>query len=394
MNLTSYYLFLLALFFGYRANAQTTLGSYNFAYQYKPDSEISLHHQSVQKSDSVKIYLRLDLHKENASIDDYLVSIHTSHSYTDQLEAVSQTAIDSSYAELDEQKHLLHYAIPSSHLAPIIVVQLESKLSGIDYFYDILPSAYPLMLFNIDGRIEFNPWLNPGVYNFHASNKELYGYFYEYSFPPALPPMPVKNDVPQKSMEIDSTFIAQGNENLWFTKPGLYLIQLDSTDRNGFSFRVENKHFPKVKKLENLIDPLIYITTNEENEKLQNIKGEKKEFDRFWLELTNSPDRAKNIIKNYFDHVEQANALFTTYKSGWKTDMGMIYIIFGPPDEVLKTVNGQSWHYFSLPQLPSIQFDFVKTETAFSTAHYVLIRDKKFTNAWYRTIDLWRKGRF
>ena len=40
-----------------------------------------------------------------------------------------------------------------------------------------------------------------------------------------------------------------------------------------------------------------------------------------------------NCLKLCFSSV---TSLFTSYKQGWKTDKGMIYIIFGAPDEVLK----------------------------------------------------------
>ncbi|MEX2335929.1 MAG: GWxTD domain-containing protein [Fulvivirga sp.] len=388
----SFLLIMLSLSFG--TYAQSPLKSHNLAPQYNPESEVGLKCEFIEQGDSLNIYLRLSINQNKPQIDDYVFNLYTTSDYTEKLKKIAEEKIDSAYLGVADGKYILQFNTPTSEISSLIVVQLQSKFSGFTYYFDFPSANYPLALSNIDGTIQFDPWLSPGVYNFNDSTKHLTGYYYQHEFPPALPPMPIKKDVPERSLTIDSTFYSDGNENSWFTKPGLYLIQRDTSDRNGYSFRVETKHYPKLAKLEDLVKPLIYITTKEENKMLQDVEGDKKAFDRFWLELADSPERAKNIIKYYFDRVEQANQYFTTYKEGWKTDMGMIYIIFGPPDEVKKTVEGQSWHYLALPQLPGLQFNFIKTETVFSTPHYVLIRERKYANAWYKTIDLWRKGRF
>ncbi|MEL7006518.1 MAG: GWxTD domain-containing protein, partial [Bacteroidota bacterium] len=123
-------------------------------------------------------------------------------------------------------------------------------------------------------------------------------------------------------------------------------------------------------------------------------KESKAAFDDFWLDLTRSSERARDIIKNYYDRVEEANRLFTTYKPGWKTDRGMIYITFGPPGKVIKSNNEETWIYLSTRDLKKIEFKFVKASSIFSNSHYALVRDKKYADAWYKAIRLIRQGRF
>jgi hypothetical protein len=87
--------------------------------------------------------------------------------------------------------------------------------------------------------------------------------------------------------------------------------------------------------------------------------------------------------------VEIANYRFTSFKEGWKTDRGMIFIIFGAPDEV--QVNGaqEIWGYKN----PRQQFYFTKAGSVYCPDHSVLVREKDYAEYWYQTIDLWRKSR-
>jgi hypothetical protein len=110
------------------------------------------------------------------------------------------------------------------------------------------------------------------------------------------------------------------------------------------------------------------------------------------LSVTGDKERAKDLMKSYFRRVELANRYFTSYKEGWKTDRGMIYIIFGLPDEVYQFTDREVWNYKNSSY--KISFDFVQSSTVFDPDNYVLIRQKKFQETWYEVIDLWRNARF
>src|SRR5690606_19887565 len=114
----------------------------------------------------------------------------------------------------------------------------------------------------------------------------------------------------------------------------LYFVQDDTTIFNGIAFRLVPSYYPDYKKAEELVLPLIYISTKSEMARLSKSKDVKKALDKYWLDLINNPGRARNIIKSFYDQIESANHFFTTYKEGWKTDQGMIYALYGPPDEV------------------------------------------------------------
>ena len=103
--------------------------------------------------------------------------------------------------------------------------------------------------------------------------------------------------------------------------------------------------FTKCTQLKNLPGPLVYITTRQEYDRLESTIGNKKAFDRTILSIAADIDRARTLMRSYFRRVELANRYFTSYKEGWKTDRGMIYIVFGRPDEVFLFDDREVWNY-------------------------------------------------
>ena len=129
-----------------------------------------------------------------------------------------------------------------------------------------------------------------------------------------------------------------------------------------------------------------------ESRELVTSEEKKRAFDEFWIGMTNSAGKAKSIIREYYQQVEEANHLFTGYKEGWKTDMGMIYIILGPPDIIYNNGFIEEWYYDKREQLPGINFSFTRIKNLFSRDHYVLLRKEQYKNYWFQAIDAWRKG--
>ena len=107
-----------------------------------------------------------------------------------------------------------------------------------------------------------------------------------------------------------------------------------------------------------------YILEDDEWKTLSKAKGDDQEtlFLEYWDGKDPTPDTPENeLMDEYFSRVSYSNANFKGYTHGWKTDMGMIYILFGPPDD-LETYNdpmtryySQRWHYYRINKY----FDFV-----------------------------------
>jgi GWxTD domain-containing protein len=215
--------------------------------------------------------------------------------------------------------------------------------------------------------------------------------YYNDNFPAAVPGFSEGMGRVARSMVVDSTFSFNTDEPISFNQTGLYLIQNDTSATTGFTFRVEDD-YPRLSKIESLADPLIYVCTKQEFERMKQAKGDKKAFDRVVLSITHDTERARKFMRSYFKRVELANEFFTSYKEGWKTDRGMIYIVFGLPDQVYKFTDREVWSYKN--SLFKISFDFVKSGTLFDPENFVLVREKKFQETWYEVIDLWRNARF
>lgn len=90
--------------------------------------------------------------------------------------------------------------------------------------------------------------------------------------------------------------------------------------------------------LELAVDQMTYIANGDDIDYI--LEGETFEqrlerFMNYWDQKDPSPNTANNEIFNeYYRRIEYANQNFTKMLDGWRTDMGMVYIILGPPDDV------------------------------------------------------------
>ena len=82
-----------------------------------------------------------------------------------------------------------------------------------------------------------------------------------------------------------------------------------------------------------------------------------KKFKAFWKKKDPEPSTPHNkVMIEYYRRVAYANKNFKHYYDGWKTDMGMIYITLGPPDNVdrhpfeLNSKPYEVWQYYNISQ--------------------------------------------
>ena len=143
---------------------------------------------------------------------------------------------------------------------------------------------------------------------------------------------------------------------------------------------VRQKYYPKMKLIDELISPMTYITSRSELAEIRNAKNLKIAFENFWLNIFMSSEGAAASIRSYYRAIKKANELFTTYKEGWKTDRGMIYVIFGSPDRVFRANRKEIWFY------GDIQFEFKIISNLFAPQMYVLLRNKGYEEIWVKKI--------
>jgi GWxTD domain-containing protein len=144
-----------------------------------------------------------------------------------------------------------------------------------------------------------------------------------------------------------------------------------------------------VKDLDIAIDQLRYIAKEGEMSQMQDAKTEEEKqakFLEFWKKRDPNPNTPRNEkMELFYARVDYANRHFSHYREGWRTDMGMIYIIFGPPSDVSRhpfevdTKPYEVWRYYD------INYDFVfQDESGFGDYRLLnpLYEMRKRTSEW------------
>lgn len=186
---------------------------------------------------------------------------------------------------------------------------------------------------------------------------------------------------------------------------GNYRFEVETTNQEGETiyrardFAIKGKNYPSVASSREMAAPLIYLMDEDKHEEMMKIQDPdslKEAVDRFWLSNVGSQSRAKSVINLYYQRVEQANKQFSNFKEGWKTDMGMIYILFGPPWYVDRSLNQMQWSYSYDRSDPRRNFFFERTRNPneyFPFNHYIVQRSQSYFNVVYQQTELWRTGR-
>lgn len=105
------------------------------------------------------------------------------------------------------------------------------------------------------------------------------------------------------------------------------------------------------------VEQLRYIANKEEMKKLNDapVAERKKAWEEFWKSQDRTPGTADNEVREeYYKRLRYADINYGNFgRNGWKTDMGMVYITYGPPDEVerhpfdIDAKPYQIWYYYN-----------------------------------------------
>ena len=224
----------------------------------------------------------------------------------------------------------------------------------------------------------------------------LFVRYYNRDFPLAAPPFSVTEPRPFQ-YKADSLFTIQldqnGIANFSTNKKGFYHFQLDTTKRIGLTLYNFSETFPDIKKAHDLVPPLRFITSKQEYDELTSSTNPKAAVEKFWLNCTGNQDRAKEIIRKYYNRERDANLFFTSYLEGWKTDRGMIYLIYGAPNVIYRTAYGETWTYGEENNINSLSYTFSKVDNPFTDNDFILERSAVYKQNWGIAVDIWRQGR-
>ena len=195
----------------------------------------------------------------------------------------------------------------------------------------------------------------------------------------------------QVFLKIDSTGLRMGTYFLSVEATAHPMVDGKPLEYKGVTsrtFNIRASDLPGViSDLDKAIDQLIYIARDTELLYVREATTEedkRKRFLEFWAKRDPDPGTTRNeLMEEYYSRVAFANQNYTHYLEGWRTDMGMIFIRFGSPDNVERhpfeynVKPYEIWYYYQLNR----QFIFVD-ETGFG--------DYRLR---YPTTDLWGRVR-
>ncbi|MFA5819379.1 MAG: GWxTD domain-containing protein [Bacteroidales bacterium] len=266
--------------------------------------------------------------------------------------------------------------------------------------------------FRAQGHFEknelFNPVLRVNEYiNLIFTRGSVDSLFISFYKPFREVPDPPSMLLPEKTLDYEPEQVVaipySDTMPMMFPREGIYLCSTGRNIKEGFTFLNLGVSYPAMVTPEVMIEPLVYLASQVEVATLRSAVKSKVALDDFWIKCGGNVDKARELIRIYYTRVLYSNYYFTSYKEGWRSERGMIYIIYGPPDKVYKTSEGERWGYRK-PVIKSswggryrvseeyLFFNFKKKENLFSDNDYYLSRSETLVTYWDQAVSSWRKG--
>ena len=221
----------------------------------------------------------------------------------------------------------------------------------------------------------------------------IYVKYYKNDFPLPRPPItnlnsPIPDYIP------DSIFAYPYSDTMKFMlrREGMYHIQVDPNQEGGLSLFNFGDTYPSVSSVEDMVGPLAYLANSQEFNELITETNLKLAIDNFWLQSGGTAQSSRELIRVYYNRVFFANYFFTSYKEGWKTDRGMMFIVYGPPNILTKKGDNENWVYYRKSSREPLQFTFLRHDNPYTDKDFWLARN--FTNSlWTLAVRDWRSGK-
>ncbi|MFC2137170.1 GWxTD domain-containing protein [Bacteroidota bacterium] len=407
----------LIIFFAFSCNSNKKVTKKkNFAYIYNPTST-SLHPEYLiyHKSESVSLLMIKFYPGEllfNQTNEDKEFRAELKFSYR-VFEQETKDLIDSSSAtieiNLDEVQEEMISFIPfkatfgSNYVIQIITkdvkrnsqhrmalnVNKKDKYNSQNYIVRKFGTSAPIFNSRLDSTIRFF------IEYAHGDYDSLNVKFYESNF--FIPNPPSINVVKIDKLEIpDSQYVLRMSDTNIFriNKKGLYTFQVDTGELNGIRLSYFSESYPFIVMADDLAEPLSYLMNDNDFKKLEKNINKKLAVDNFWLDAAkDNIEIARELIRIYYNRAYLANYYFTSYKEGWKTDRGMIYMIYGLPNYIYKSDVNERWIYEEIQGPNELYFKFKRIQHPFTENHYILERSELLQTRWKDAVESWKNGK-
>ncbi len=330
----------------------------NFPGKTKVDVLIQLPYSSVQFIKEGKSFLSrytifltfYDGNKNNVMFEKiWKESIETEdfeETYSSQNFNISHRSFD-----LTPEKYVVVCAVEDMNSGQRILFETELRVRKLE---DV--DISDIMFIKSIMQTENGSEIVPNVSNVLASNERNVTMLYEI-YSDKDQSVSVKHTITDQSRDINHyNFVTfQLNKGLNTLQPELkdiplklgefiMLVEVEDTDENkicstGKNFRATIDGFPKtIVDLDEAIKQMKYFVNESKIDSLLDISDydqRLKEFIAFWKEKDPSPQTLENeLLNEYYRRIDYANKNFKGFYEGWRTDMGMVYVTLGPPNQV------------------------------------------------------------
>lgn len=288
------------------------------------------------------------------------------------------------------------------YLLSVETRDLNRGSMGLEYLYVDKRNAYSAQNFKVismySGYPKFMRFFLPGErFNVRYRNRSIDSIFVKYyRFESELPRPPItatSDYTLQYTPDTSFVFPLVDTANYNLRREGMYQLQVDSERDEGLTLLNFGGSFPEVKTPEELLEPLFYLTTLAEYRDLRKEPNMKLAVDNFWLKTGNNMEKSRELLRVFYNRVIYSNLYFTSTKEGWKTDQGMIFILFGPPNRIQMTGTGESWYYFAKRKSKAVEFKFKRQPDAFSVQNLVWIKTTDSQVFWNEAVRSWKNGK-
>lgn len=289
-------------------------------------------------------------------------------------ETLSRTSYNTSYKSVD--------LIPAKYFIKVLVEDGNSSRAAVkESFVDIKDFSNPtaisdLILISEIRKDSTGESIVPNVSNFTTTKNTSLPFFFnaysqeakdiefEYSLTNAQGDTTFKT-TEIKKVDAGTTIVISSIKDISLYL-GEYTLNIAIKDGQKDSKQNVKKNFfakilgipNSIVDLEKAVNQMAYIASSNELNFIKDAKSYEEKMNRFlsfWDSKKPNKDSDDNpIMYEYYRRVDYANKTFKGYNEGWKTDMGMIFITFGPPSNVARhpyEMNSKPyevWEYYDL----------------------------------------------
>ena len=385
--------------------AQSRMSSADVSFLYNPNNEFLIDHRVAQQGNQVKVYIRFILNSGIVKISDYQIQFDIRNSYIDERRVNALKRIDKANLISTGFREFI-YAIEfeKTDEQKLIVLEVMNVARGKQFIIDIplankkkLPNR-PFLIFEAERDVPyFSRFINSDqkfrLVNVFGETGKYQITGFENNKAIAMPPFDAGKPKNTREVQIDTLYGAAESEKINLSNPGYYLINDAQALQNSKGILITDKFYPYFGDYQKIVQPLIFISTNDEFQNIRSAADYRMAFEEFaTTRVSNGGKMAQDFVRLYYERIREAGHLFTADKEGWKTDRGMVYQIYGTPLQVFRNEDSELWIY-ALPNGSRTRFAFELEADQNNQISYHLMRSDKYKDSWMEAVTNWRSGK-